>query len=81
MAALSGCRGSIGTGAALEMLLTGRQITAQEAYRLGLVNRVVPAADLMTEVRALANAAGEQAARRDALHHRRRPPRTADVVC
>ena len=45
----------IGAGPALEMLLTGQPITAQDAYRLGLVNRVVPAADLGSEVRALAN--------------------------
>jgi enoyl-CoA hydratase len=45
----------IGAGPALEMLLTGQPITAQDAYRLGLVNRVVPAADLESEVRALAN--------------------------
>ena len=29
------------------MLLTGRHITAQEAYRVGLVNEVVPLEDLM----------------------------------
>jgi len=44
----------IGPGPALELLLTGQQISAQEAHRLGLVNRVVPAADLDAEVRALA---------------------------
>jgi enoyl-CoA hydratase len=44
----------IGAGRALELLLTGEQITAAEAYRLGLVNRVVPAADLMSEARRLA---------------------------
>jgi enoyl-CoA hydratase len=44
----------IGAGAALELLLTGQQIGAQEALRLGLVNRVVPAADLRAEVDALA---------------------------
>lgn len=44
----------IGAGRALELMLTGQQITAQEAHRLGLVNRVVPAADLKNEVRALA---------------------------
>jgi enoyl-CoA hydratase len=44
----------VGRGRALELLLTGDQITAQEAHRLGLVNRVVPAADLMTEARKLA---------------------------
>src|SRR5499433_1667322 len=33
---------------AMGMLLTGKQITAQEAYRIGLVNEVVPLADLMS---------------------------------
>jgi crotonobetainyl-CoA hydratase len=32
---------------AMEMLLTGRWIDAQEAHRWGLVNRIVPLADLM----------------------------------
>jgi enoyl-CoA hydratase/carnithine racemase len=32
---------------AMGMLLTGKQITAHEAYRIGLVNEVVPLADLM----------------------------------
>jgi enoyl-CoA hydratase len=44
----------VGAGRALELLLTGDQISAPEAYRLGLVNRVVPAADLMNEARKLA---------------------------
>ena len=44
----------IGAGRALELLLTGQQISAQEAHRLGLVNRVVAAADLNAEVTALA---------------------------
>src|SRR3990172_27405 len=34
-------------GAALELMLTGDLITAQEAYRIGLVNQVVPAAEIM----------------------------------
>ena len=46
----------VGRGRALEILLTGDQITAQEAWRLGLVNRVVPPAELMTEARRLAAA-------------------------
>jgi enoyl-CoA hydratase len=44
----------VGRGRALEMLLTGDMISADEAYRLGLVNRVVPAARLMDEAKALA---------------------------
>jgi len=32
----------IGQGKALELLLTGRQIDAQEAYGLGIINKVVP---------------------------------------
>ena len=41
----------VGKGRALELMLTGDQISAQEALRIGLVNRVVPAADLMKEGR------------------------------
>jgi enoyl-CoA hydratase len=44
----------VGAGRALELLLNGDPITATEAHRLGLVNRVVPAATLMTEARQLA---------------------------
>jgi enoyl-CoA hydratase/carnithine racemase len=44
----------VGKGRALELLLSGDQVTAQEAHRLGLVNRVVPAADLMAEAKKLA---------------------------
>ena len=44
----------IGTGRALELLLTGEQIDAAAALRLGLVNRVVPAADLLPEAHKLA---------------------------
>jgi enoyl-CoA hydratase/carnithine racemase len=33
---------------AMGVLLAGKQISAQEAYRMGLVNEVVPAAELMT---------------------------------
>lgn len=44
----------VGRGRALELLLTGDHVTAAEAHRLGLVNRVVPAADLMKEARTLA---------------------------
>jgi enoyl-CoA hydratase len=35
----------VGRGRALELLLTGAMINAEEAYRLGLINRIVPASD------------------------------------
>jgi enoyl-CoA hydratase len=44
----------VGRGRALELLLLGHQITAEEAWRIGLVNRVVPAAELLTEARSVA---------------------------
>jgi enoyl-CoA hydratase len=44
----------VGRGVALEILLTGEMISAQRAYEIGLVNRVVPAADLLAEARKLA---------------------------
>lgn len=44
----------VGKGRAMELILTGDLIDAQEAYRIGLVNKVVPAAQLMEEARALA---------------------------
>jgi len=34
-------------GIAMEMMLTGDRMTAQEAYRVGLINKVVPLAELM----------------------------------
>jgi enoyl-CoA hydratase/carnithine racemase len=40
----------VGTAKALELLWTGDLIDAQEALRLGIVNRVVPAAELMPTV-------------------------------
>ncbi len=41
-------------GAAAEMLFTGKIIDAQEAYRVGLVNKVVPLSDLMPTAKQLA---------------------------
>lgn len=46
----------VGPGRALELLLTGEQIPASEAQRMGLVNHVVPAAELMSHTRAFAAA-------------------------
>ena len=45
----------VGRGRALGLMLTGQRITAAEAERIGLVNRVVPAADLRREAVALAH--------------------------
>jgi len=46
-------------GVALEILLTGDFISAEEAYRIGLVNRVVPQAELMSAAEALAQRINE----------------------
>jgi enoyl-CoA hydratase len=43
----------VGRGQALELLLTGETIGAADAYRLGIVNRVVPATELMHVSRAM----------------------------
>ncbi len=51
----------VGRGRALEMLLTGAPINAQEAYRIGLVNRVVPPGELMAAATALATQLANQA--------------------
>ena len=39
----------VGRGRALQLLLTGELIDAQEAYRIGLVNRVVPAGESVVD--------------------------------
>ena len=44
----------VGKGRALEMILSGDQIDAQEALRIGLVNKVVPLPDLLKTAEALA---------------------------
>ncbi len=44
----------VGKGRALELLLTGDMIDAREAHRIGLVNQVVPAAELLDAARKLA---------------------------
>jgi enoyl-CoA hydratase len=45
---------NVGRKAALELILSGRTFDAMEAARLGLVNRVLPAADLLSAALALA---------------------------
>ena len=37
----------VGKGRAMQLLMTGEMIDAAEAYRIGLVNKVVPAGELM----------------------------------
>src|SRR5258708_13928610 len=51
----------VGKTRALELLFSGDSIDAQTAYEIGLVNRVVPASDLLTEARALAGKLAEAA--------------------
>ena len=51
----------VGRGAALKLLLTGAIIDAREALRIGLVDEVVPAADLMTRAEAVADAIAKKA--------------------
>jgi enoyl-CoA hydratase len=45
----------VGLNKAKELIFTGKMLTATEAAAIGLVNTVVPDADLMSEVQALAN--------------------------
>jgi enoyl-CoA hydratase len=51
----------VGRGAALKLLLTGETVTADEALRIGLVDEVVPAAELMQRAEALALSIAAQA--------------------
>jgi len=44
----------VGLGRATELLMTGRMVHAEEAERIGLANKVVPAEALLDEARALA---------------------------
>ena len=44
----------VGKGRALQVLLSGEMITAQEAYRIGLVNEIVPLGELLPRAEALA---------------------------
>ena len=44
----------VGKGIAMQLVLTGEMITAQEALRIGLVNEVAPAAELIQRAEAIA---------------------------
>ncbi|HEY3102460.1 MAG TPA: enoyl-CoA hydratase-related protein [Pyrinomonadaceae bacterium] len=50
----------VGEGKAMEMILTGAIISAQEAFRLGLANQVVPADQLETKTMEVANRIAEK---------------------
>jgi enoyl-CoA hydratase/carnithine racemase len=43
----------VGKGLALQLILSGSTISAQEAYRIGLVNEIVPRADLISRAEAI----------------------------
>ena len=51
----------VGRGKELEMILTGMRVPAPEALRLGLVERVVPVAELLPAAQALAKSIAEKA--------------------
>jgi len=53
----------VGKAKAIELILTGDQITAQEAYRLNLVNKVVPGGEVLKTARDL----GKKIAQKGAL--------------
>lgn len=50
----------VGKGRALEMILTGEMIDAQEAWRIGLVNKVVPLEQLLPAAQAIARKCAEK---------------------
>jgi len=50
----------VGEGKAMEMILTGDMIDAQTAFRIGLVNMVVPAADLEAKTMEIAGRIAEK---------------------
>ena len=45
----------IGKGRALQLILSGEMIDVHEAYRVGLVNEIVPASELITRAEAILN--------------------------
>jgi enoyl-CoA hydratase/carnithine racemase len=61
---------AIGLGRALDMVLTGKRVSAQEAVGIGLANRIVPRGTLLTEAKALAYTLAEHDPRTIALAKR-----------
>ncbi len=55
----------VGKGRALQLILTGEIISAQEAWRIGLVNEVVPAANLISRAEAILKQIFSNAERRN----------------
>jgi len=51
----------VGKGRALQLILTGETIDAQEAHRIGLVNEVVPKANLIARAEAILQQIGANA--------------------
>jgi enoyl-CoA hydratase len=51
----------VGKGRALQLILTADMISAQEAYRIGLVNEIVPSAELIARAEAILNKIGAKA--------------------
>jgi len=45
----------VGKGRALQIILSGKPIDAQEAYRIGLVNEIVPNTNLIARAEAILN--------------------------
>lgn len=47
-------RDIVGQGRAMEMILTGEPVDAEEAYRIGLINRIYPQEQLLEEAKKIA---------------------------
>ena len=50
----------VGLGRAMELMLTGRDVEAEEAYRIGLVNQVFPVENFLGEVASYAESIAKQ---------------------